>query len=74
MVPYVDIIGLCHGVQFYEKSMWCGINVMWGGITSISSEFQLWGFCLKTLGRTSQFQKPQNQTRNKKNVTKRGGS
>ena len=25
MVPYVDIIVL----QVYEKSKWCGINVMW---------------------------------------------
>ena len=35
MVPYVHIIGLCHvESQFYEKSMWCSINIMWGDINS----------------------------------------
>ena len=38
MVPYVDIIGLCHSVAILWKSMWCSIKVMWGGIISISSE------------------------------------
>ena len=33
MVSYLDIIVS----QFYEKSMWCGLNVMWGGCASISS-------------------------------------
>ena len=37
MVPYIDIIGLCHSVVFYEKSMWCVVNIMWGGCTAISS-------------------------------------
>ena len=26
-VPYVDIIGLFHSSQFYDKSMWCSVNV-----------------------------------------------
>ena len=33
----VDIIGLCHSVIFFEKSMWCSLNVMWWGCASISS-------------------------------------
>ena len=37
LVFYVDIICLCHSVANYEKSMWCGLNVMWGGCASISS-------------------------------------
>ena len=37
MVPYVDIIGPCYLSKFYEKSMWCGLNYMWGGCSSISS-------------------------------------
>ena len=38
-IPFVDIIGLVYAIvyQFYKKSMWCSINVMWGGCASISS-------------------------------------
>ena len=37
MVSYVDMIGLCHTVlQFYEKSLWCGLNVKGCGCSSIS--------------------------------------
>ena len=35
MVAYVNIIGYTIVSQFYEKSMWCGINVVWGGCPSI---------------------------------------
>ena len=42
LVPYVYIFGLVS--QFYEKSMLCGINVMWGCITFISSECWLRDF------------------------------
>ena len=28
MVPYVDIIGLCHSVAILCKSMCCGVNVI----------------------------------------------
>ena len=27
MVPYVDMIGLCHNVAILLESMWCGVNV-----------------------------------------------
>ena len=36
MVPYVDIIGVCHSVSILWE-IWCCLNVMWSGCTSISS-------------------------------------
>ena len=30
IVPYVDIIGLCHCVAILWEYMWYCINVMWG--------------------------------------------
>ena len=37
MVSYVDIMVYAIGSQFYDKYMWCGLNFIWGGCTSISS-------------------------------------
>ena len=37
MVPYVDKLIYATVSQFYEKSKWCSINVMWVGCASISS-------------------------------------
>ena len=37
IVFYVVIISPAIVSQLYEKSMWYGENVMWGGCTSISS-------------------------------------
>ena len=31
MVPYADLIGDIIVSQFYKKSMWCGVNIMWCG-------------------------------------------